>query len=315
MKTASYIAKTQCEGPGRVDFDWRNFAPGQGFEAWRDAKIRDFLDISSRAPVPVDSLSDCGSGARTEILARCSSTNFSLYEVSRSEPGVDAACSALADFAGRLGVSLSEDHRSAEDSGVVALRTTSAPAKKGYIPYTTRPLNWHTDGYYNPGTNPVQSFILHCHQKAEAGGTNQFADPEIAYLRMREEDPGYVQALMHPQAMTIPENVEPDGTLRPASVGPVFFADAVSGRLQMRYTARTRSIAWRDDPTTRRARDWLNDWLNGDDPLIRNVRLEPGQGIVCNNVLHNRTGFEDGTDADDKRVILRVRFHERLPEE
>jgi len=113
--------------------------------------------------------------------------------------------------------------------------------------------------------------------------------------------------------MTIPENREPDGTLRPASVGPVFFPDPVSGRLQMRYTARTRSIEWRDDPLTRAAVEFLATWLNGNDPLIVRMRLKPGEGVISNNILHNRTAFEDG-DATP-RVILRVRFHERLNED
>ncbi len=161
----------------------------------------------------------------------------------------------------------------------------------------------------------MKSFILHCHRPSATGGENQLADPEAVYLRMREENPDFVRALMHPEAMTIPENREPDGSLRPASVGPVFFADDVSGRLQMRFTARTHSIEWRQDTTTQKATEWLNGWLQSDDPLIRNIRLDPGQGIVCNNILHNRTGFRDETGAESTRVILRVRFHERLRED
>lgn len=185
----------------------------------------------------------------------------------------------------------------------------------GYIPYTPRKMNWHTDGYYNSLNQTVKGFVLHCHRQARTGGENQILDPEIAYLRLRDENPDYIRAFMHPRAMSIPENREPDGSLRPESVGPVFFSDPATGRLQMRYTARTRSIKWRDDPMTLAAAERLQDILTSGDPLIRSIRLAPGEGILNNNVLHNRTGFDDGNSEDDTRVVLRVRFHVRVAEE
>lgn len=296
-------------------FPWQDFSAEDDFKVWRETKICACKQLSELAPVKMDSLVSCTANARNELKARCAIVNYALYQVRESESTVEADCEALAEFARGLGFSLPEDHRSAGEWGVVALQTSSLPSKTGYIPYTTRPLNWHTDGYYNPGSSPVKSFILHCHRPSATGGENQLADPETVYLRMREKNPDFVRALMHPEAMTIPENREPDGSLRPASVGPVFFADEVSGRLQMRFTARARSIEWRQDATTQKATQWLNDWLQSDDPLIRNIRLDPGQGIVCNNILHNRTGFGDGTGAESTRVILRVRFHERLRED
>lgn len=295
-------------------FPWQDFSAGEAFRKWRDGKIRTVKRLAELLPVAMDSLLDCSPAALSEIRSRCSAGNYALYEVARREDDLDADCAALASFSRTLGFAVPEDHRSAGEWGVVALRTSEAPSKKGYIPYTSRPLNWHTDGYYNPEETPVKAFILHCHQQAASGGGNQIADAEVAYLRMREENPEFVRALMHPEAMTIPENREEDGKVRPVSVGPVFFADEATGRLQMRYTARTRSIEWRDDPVTREATEWFRGWLQSDDPLIRNLQMKPGQGMICNNVLHNRTGFEDGTGEEGARVILRIRFHERLSE-
>lgn len=295
------------------NFNWMDFSPNAGWESWCAAKNRVVESLSERGPVKVESLVDPDAEALEDIQTRCALTNFALYETAREAATVEGASAALAQFAARLGFSVAEDHRSMGHARVVALRTSSDEGKKGYIPYTSKPMNWHTDGYYNDRGSAVQGFILHCHQQAPSGGVNQFVDPEIAYMRMRAANPDWVRALMNPQAMTIPENREPDGSLRPASVGPVFFADPATGRLQMRYTARTRSIEWRDDPVTRAAADWLRDWLMSGDPMMRTVRLAPGEGIVSNNVLHNRTGFEDGGD-EGGRVLLRVRFHERVAE-
>jgi hypothetical protein len=294
-------------------FDWKNLSQGAAWEAWRNAKISTAEELAALPPVAMDSLSGPGDDALDEVRRRCALGNFALYRVARTGGTVEGDSAALVAFGRHLGVHVSEEHRSAGHFGVVALRTSDAPSQKGYIPYSTRPLNWHTDGYYNPSGRPVKSFILHCHAQAAAGGENQLIDPELAYLAMREESPDYVRAMMHPEAMTIPENREADGTLRPASVGPVFFADDRSGRMQMRYTARTRSIEWRDDPATREAADWLRGWLmSGTCPAV-GVRLGAGEGVVSNNALHNRTGFEDGGDGG--RVMLRVRFHDRMAEE
>ncbi|MCC2106675.1 MAG: TauD/TfdA family dioxygenase, partial [Hyphomicrobiales bacterium] len=116
----------------------------------------------------------------------------------------------------------------------------------------------------------------------------------------------HIAALMHPEAMSIPENVEPDGKVRPVNVGPVFYIDPRSGALGMRYTARTRSIAWREDAATQRAVAALTRILV-DEPLTLTTRMRPGMGLVCNNVLHDRTGFAEGSGGG--RLVYRIRYH------
>lgn len=291
-------------------FAWHDLSQDGPWNDWRDAKIRSFEASQALVPVTLDSFDDVAPEALIEVKRRCKTDNFALYRVARQPPTVEEAGDAIVRFAARLGLDLSEEHRSAEDNGIVILRTTSAPGKEGYIPYTSKPMNWHTDGYYNPSGRPIQSFILHCYEQAETGGENQLVDPEMAYLAMREANPAYVQAMMQPDAMTIPENREVDGTIRPASVGPVFFPHPASGRLQMRYTARTRSIAWKDDGATKEAADWLRGWLTSPAATAVSVRFRAGDGVVNNNVLHNRTGFE----SVSARAVLRVRFHDRVSE-
>jgi len=97
---------------------------------------------------------------------------------------------------------------------------------------------------------------------------------------------------MRPEATAIPENREPDGRLRPLDVGPVFYVDPKSGALGMRYAARKRNVIWRDDPATRRAAERLEAILETD-PLVLGGRLSPGEGLICNNVLHDRARFDD----------------------
>jgi hypothetical protein len=46
------------------------------------------------------------------------------------------------------------------------------------------------------------------------------------------------------------------------------------------------------------------------DPRVLRLRQEPGMGIVCNNVLHDRAGFTDS--AAHRRLVLRARYYERV---
>jgi alpha-ketoglutarate-dependent taurine dioxygenase len=201
----------------------------------------------------------------------------------------------------------------ADDDGLTQVAVRGAGPAARYIPYTDRPIQWHTDGYYNAPDRRIRGFLLHCENRAAEGGESFLMDPEIAYILLRERDPALIEALFHPEAMTIPANEE-EG--RPPSVGPVFSIDPATGALHMRYTARTRSIAWRDDPNVRAAAEALARLLDDPaSPYIVRHRLEPGEGVVCNNVLHGRTGFIDAPVRahDLTRAGIRPRDPKRGP--
>jgi hypothetical protein len=80
----------------------------------------------------------------------------------------------------------------------------------------------------------------------------------------------------------------------------------------MRYTARTRSIAWKDDAATREAAAFLRGLVAGEGRGIFRLRLETGMGIVANNVLHLREAFED--DPARPRLLYRARYLDRIAE-
>jgi hypothetical protein len=50
--------------------------------------------------------------------------------------------------------------------------------------------------------------------------------------------------------------------------------------------------------------------LNGQNPQVLRLRLEAGMGLVCHNVLHDRTAFTD--DPARPRLLLRARFLDRV---
>lgn len=290
-------------------FFWRTPKADDFYRKWRDARLNAAEAAKSAGFVEISNLANPSEAEKTELVRRCREANLALYAASDSSGDHRAELRA---FAEAFGLRIAEKHRSAGGDGIVALRESDAPSQKDYIPYSKRKMNWHTDGYYNAPEERISAMVLHTARPADDGGSNRLLDHTIAFIRLMDENPDYVAALMHPEAMTIPENRETDGSVRPASVGPVFFADTDTGEMQMRYTARTRSIEWRDDALTREAVAFLQETLEKPDPMTISIRFGEGQGVLCNNVLHDRTGFDAAAAEFSPRIVYRVRFHNRV---
>ena len=146
---------------------------------------------------------------------------------------------------------------------------------------------------------------------AKEGGENQLMDHEIAYIKMRDENPDFIRALMSSDAMTIPPRLNDDGSVeRAEESGPLFSVSEKTGDLHMRYTARTRSIAWKDGELVKQAVSFLEQLLDSDSPYIFRGTLQPGMGLVSNNVLHDRSGFTD--DENSQRLLYRARYFDRI---
>ena len=62
-------------------------------------------------------------------------------------------------------------------------------------------------------------------------------------------------------------------------------------------------------PETRDAVARISDFTADDSNVVK-IRLQAGQGIICNNVLHNRSEF---TDSDtQKRLMYRARYYDAV---
>lgn len=283
------------------------------YRRWRDQKLAAYPRSVDEVTVEISALAAPTAAETEAVLAACRRANLCLYRSRASASDPQAVRRDLAAFAQHFGLERLEAHRSAGADGIVALEVVAEGRGSGYIPYTNRPIGWHTDGYYNYAgpRRAIRSMLLHCVRSASEGGENGLLDHEIAYIRLRDEDPDHIAALMHPEAMTIPANEEGDATVRAENKGPVFVVDPQCGTLTMRYTARKRNIRWRDDAATRAAVHALERILN-EDPLILRVKLEPGSGVICNNVLHDRIGFAADTGPRPGRLVYRIRSYDRV---
>lgn len=279
------------------------------YERWRDEKLRNSEEEAKT--INIIDLSDPSAAEVEAIRSACRLRNMAFYRAAAPSPDARASRAALATFIRRLGLTDFEQHRSSGDDGIVPIEVGDAGDRDGFIPYTDRAINWHTDGYYSYRSpeRMICSMVLHCVRSAAAGGENELLDPDIAYIRVRDADPAYISALMHPDALTIPAFAEADGHGHGEVRGPVFIVR--DGRLGMRFTLRKRHLVWRDDPMLAAALQTLATVLEHD-PLIVRRRFAPGEGVVCNNVLHSRTAFANAPAADAGRLLLRVRSYDHL---
>jgi alpha-ketoglutarate-dependent taurine dioxygenase len=276
------------------------------YEAWREQKLDRYPTTLDALLVEIRNPHRLSRVEQDAIHYRVRKTNMALYTCKGSS-GPDRQLPAM--LGRQCGLTTLDCNRGADDDGITTLQVTEGEWRSDYIPYTNRPIHWHTDGYYNEPSRQIQALQLHCVSPAASGGANALLDHEIAYLHLRDTNPDFIHALMQPDVMTIPANRNGDTELRPARSGPVFSIQP-DGNLHMRYTARPRNVEWAPDPLVRAALDALDRFLQSDCPYIFRATLQAGQGLISNNVLHDRTGF---TDSDScRRQIYRLRYYQRI---
>jgi alpha-ketoglutarate-dependent taurine dioxygenase len=281
----------------------------EAYAIWRKAKLNSYPANAEALRVMVSDPRTLSEPEQRKLLLVCRKTNMAIYA---SRLGDLADKQIPRRLGEQFGLTHLDSNLLADEDAVTSLQVMPEKSGRGYIPYSNRRLLWHTDGYYNPPERRVRAFVLHCVTPAASGGENALLDPEIAYLRLRDENPEFIRALMAPDVLTIPANTEEGGENRPAQTGPVFSVDPATSSLHMRYTARTRSIEWKQDEATRRAVKALEQLLAGDSPHVFRYRLAAGEGLLCNNVLHNRTEFADDVDKGISRLIYRARYYDRI---
>ncbi|MES9898827.1 MAG: TauD/TfdA family dioxygenase [Sedimenticola sp.] len=275
------------------------------FARWRDIKLRNHPSSLEELIVEIADLHQLTSSEHQAVLSKVDSCGMAIYASSNSEI---ADKSLIRDLGRQFGLQHLDDNMGADDDAISSLTVQKDALHRGYIPYTDRPIAWHTDGYYNLLEQQIYGLLLHCVKPAVEGGANRLLDHEVLYLQLRELNPAFIEALQHPEAMTIPANEIDGKILRPARSGPVFMIRP-DGRLHMRYTDRTRSIEWRDDPLTQEAVSALKQLLKSDSPYHFEGTLQSGQGLISSNVLHTRERFDNG---EPQRLLYRARYFDAI---
>jgi hypothetical protein len=290
-------------------FDLNNQA---AFKQWFDDEKaaydrRGISDFELLVDINADgSISD---QALNTIRSQVDDYNFALYRL--DDKSLDHLAT-VKNIGRQMGLKELDKNLCAREDRITQLSVKEQGQAATYIPYSNKAIGWHTDGYYNPMHQRVLAMVLHCERPALSGGVNQLLDPDMVYIHLREEDPRFIQALSDPGVMCIPENVQDGELIRPKTCSAVFLIeqeqdDAV---LAMRFSKRKRNIDWAEDSLTQEALDCLFEYLDADTPYHIEYRLNAGEGVINNNVLHTRSAFED--NEQHRRIYYRARYYNRI---
>jgi len=276
-----------------------------GYQKWRDQKVRAYENKAHLVVVDIqgDKLT------KSELLdlkSACDRFNYTIYRLQDPELGTK---NFVHEAGLQLGLKRLDGNLCSDEDNITSIQVMESGRHSVYIPYTDKKLTWHTDGYYNEDANTIRSMILHCVRPAETGGENLMLDHEMAYIQLRDENPLYIEAFTQANVLTIPPNIENGKEIRGAKSGPVFSIDSLTDSLHMRFSARTRNIQWKEDSLTQEAVECMRGLLNENNPHVITYRMNAGEGIIANNVLHNRTAF---TDGEETRLLYRARYYDRV---
>ena len=274
----------------------------------RHAAVRHEALDADRLSVEIADPAQPSTAELAAVAANCRRHNLCLY---RTDPHA-ADADALSRLASALGLVRRDHSLDADARGVAAIRTDPARASQGFIPYSTRALNWHTDGYYRSPAAPVRAVLMHCAVPAAHGGETELLDPQAVHDALQHVDPRFTRALSRDDAFTIPAREDARGEARAAVTGPVFSVARAGGPVHMRYTARTRSIEWCRAPEVLEARDALRETIEDAPGGRLRIRLAAGEGVICNNVLHRREGYRDAAHDGAGRLLYRIRALDRV---
>lgn len=287
------------------------FQRNSDFFVWQKKKLEDYPKCINDLRVSVGNAEMLTQNELEMIQAKCRKANMALLDF--KQPVDDKT--KIKRLGQQLGLNHLDGNLCADNDSISSLTVIDTGRQNTYIPYSNKPISWHTDGYYNSPDERIRTVMLHCVSPAASGGANALVDHEIVYMHLWDTNPEYIEALMQEDVMTIPANDAEGETIREARSGPVFSVNPTDGKLHMRYTARSKSIIWKEDSITQEAIACLKAFLESDSPYIFRYRLEAGENLISNNILHTRTAFKDdesSSEGDNKRLIYRARYFDRM---
>ena len=272
------------------------------YKRWEEEKLEHFSPNAENLMVEITNSESLKKSEKLKIKDLLKKHNLVFYEFKNIK---NTTSDALLSLSKQLGLEDFEYSSKSNKSGLTPIRVESdLDANDEYIPFTTKSLNWHTDGYYNLHNESIHSWLLHCDEPAKNGGENEFFDHEIAYILFNQKNKN-ILSLMDSQAYTIPENKK---TGRKDVSGYVFSFENKYKKLHMRFTMREHNIHWNKNIVKEIA--LLKQIIKESKKYHIKYKLDYRQGAITNNILHNRSSFTNL--KNQTRLIYRIRSKKRV---
>ena len=274
----------------------------EDYKRWKDNKLATFTKNLDELTVQITSPNAISKPEKSMVISLLENHNIVFFHIDRIK---QTNKSTIKNFASQIGLSNYELDSQSDEDGLTEIKDIKTTEKLSeYVPYTTKELNWHTDGYYTDQKNSVLSWLLFCKTSAESGGINKYLDHEIAYILFNNISKR-LEDLMLDDACCIPEN---SITNRKEVFNPVFMFK--NKKLHMKFSMRKKNIIWNNNSL--KAIDVLKSIIKDSSQYHITKKLDAGMGVITNNVIHMRTAFTNSKNKN--RLLYRLRSKKRVTE-
>jgi hypothetical protein len=116
------------------------------YQRWKERKLAAAPTALTDLVVEIGDPRALSDAEHDAILERCRRANMAIY-IGTSGDDPDKAIPVA--LGARFGLHRLDHNRGADEDAVTSLTVQTDAAHRNYIPYSDRPIAWHTDGYYN----------------------------------------------------------------------------------------------------------------------------------------------------------------------
>jgi len=116
------------------------------YQQWRDQKLLDYPTTIEQLIVEIRDPAQLSVAEREAMLQRIGKTNMVIFA---GPTGDDPDKSIPLQLGAQFGLLSLDNNTGADNDGITSLEVKNDQWHKHYIPYSNRPIHWHTDGYYN----------------------------------------------------------------------------------------------------------------------------------------------------------------------
>ena len=272
----------------------------EDYKRWKDKKLESFTRNIDHLTVQVSNPNSISKPEKNKVISLLRSNNLAFFNIDNISYKDK---SSIKRFAFQIGLGDYEFDSRSDDDGLTEIKEHKHNDKiSEYIPYTTKELNWHTDGYYNTKDNSILSWLLFCNTQSEKGGVNKYLDHEISYILFNDVS-NKIKDLMLENTCCIPENLM---TGRKDVLNPVYMFD--DEKLHMKFSMRKKNIIWND--ASLKAINILKSIIEDSSEYHITKKFTEGEGVITNNVIHKRTAFTNSKNKN--RLLYRLRSKRRV---
>lgn len=139
---------------------------GDIYQRWRDRRLENYPVSTDSLVVEINNAFKPSKIEIAELSRVCSRYNMAVYATGEESNDNRAIVGSMGSA---LGLNHLDTNLLADEDGITSLTVVEGKSGRGYIPYSSRRLLWHTDGYYNLPQQRIRAMLLHCVRPAAEG--------------------------------------------------------------------------------------------------------------------------------------------------